>query len=104
MRRIAARAILERNVRLGDRRPDRHRQRSSAAIPQDLKYSGEETWVEIGDGTVIREYTTINRGTAAIGRTTVGSGCFMMTYVHLAHDCHIGDGVVIANRPSSPGT
>jgi UDP-N-acetylglucosamine acyltransferase len=71
--------------------------------PQDLKYDGEETWVEIGEGTRIREYTTINRGTTESFRTTVGKHCFLMTYVHLAHDCHIGDGVIISNGTQLAG-
>jgi UDP-N-acetylglucosamine acyltransferase len=53
--------------------------------------------VEVGDGTVIREYTTINRGTTQSFKTTVGKNCFIMSYVHLGHDCHIGDGVVLVN-------
>lgn len=99
---IAARATLERNVRLGSRV-----QVGSGAIlggaPQDLKYRDEETWVEVGDGTIIREYATINRGTAASAHTTVGRDCFIMSYVHLAHDCHIGDGVIIANGTQLAG-
>jgi UDP-N-acetylglucosamine acyltransferase len=71
--------------------------------PQDLKYEGEETWVEIGAGTIIREYSTINRATAATSKTTVGARCFIMTYVHLAHDCHVGDDVVIANATQCAG-
>ena len=71
--------------------------------PQDLKFQGEETWVEIGAGTVIREYATVNRGTAASGKTTVGEGCLIMTYVHLAHDCHIGNGVIISNATQLAG-
>src|SRR5262245_60748793 len=63
---------------------------------QDVKFKGEETTVEIGEGSVIREYSTINRGTAASMKTTVGKACFIMSYVHLAHDCHIGDGVIIS--------
>jgi UDP-N-acetylglucosamine acyltransferase len=71
--------------------------------PQDLKFKGETTWVEIGAGTIIREYTTINRGTSQSYRTTVGERCFIMTYVHLAHDCHIGDEVTIANGTQCAG-
>jgi UDP-N-acetylglucosamine acyltransferase len=71
--------------------------------PQDLKYRGEESWVEVGDGTVIREYTTVNRGTAATGVTRIGARCFVMTYVHVAHDCHIGDQVIIANGTQLAG-
>ncbi len=71
--------------------------------PQDLKYAGEETWVEVGEDTIIREYSTINRGTTATFKTTVGARCFIMTYVHLAHDCHVGDDVVIANATQCAG-
>lgn len=71
--------------------------------PQDLKYDGEETWVEVGAGTIIREYSTINRATSATYKTTVGARCFIMTYVHLAHDCHVGDDVVIANATQCAG-
>jgi len=99
---IAAHAVLERRVRLG----------SGVRIgvgsviggdPQDLKFQGEETSVEIGDGTVVREYATINRGTAESMKTSVGRGCFIMTYVHLAHDCHLGDGVIISNATQLAG-
>jgi len=71
--------------------------------PQDLKYKGEETWVEIGDGTIIREYCTINRGSTVTGKTTVGERCFLMTYVHVAHDCVVGDDVIIANGVQMAG-
>jgi UDP-N-acetylglucosamine acyltransferase len=71
--------------------------------PQDRKYRGEETWVEIGADTIVREYTTINRGTSATGRTSVGARCFLMTYVHLAHDCVVGDDVTIANATQCAG-
>ncbi|HEX3275088.1 MAG TPA: acyl-ACP--UDP-N-acetylglucosamine O-acyltransferase [Gemmatimonadales bacterium] len=71
--------------------------------PQDLKFKGEKTWVEIGAGTIIREYTTINRATSHSYRTTVGERCFIMTYVHLAHDCHVGDEVTIANGTQCAG-
>jgi len=65
--------------------------------PQDLKYRGEKTLVEIGSGTVLREYVTVNRGTAATGKTSIGSNCLIMAYTHVAHDCSIGDNVIIAN-------
>jgi UDP-N-acetylglucosamine acyltransferase len=71
--------------------------------PQDLKFRGEETHVEIGDHTVIREYVTINRGTTQSFRTTVGSDCFLMSYVHLAHDCHVGNNVIMANGTQLAG-
>ena len=99
---IAPRATLERNVRLGaDVRV------GSGSIlggdPQDLKFKGEVTWVEIGDGTVLREYCTINRGTSQSFKTTIGRNAFIMSYVHLAHDCHVGDGVIIANGTQLAG-
>lgn len=93
---IAPRATLERNVTLG-----RSVQVGIGSIlggaPQDLKYAGEETTVEVGDGTVIREYATINRGTAHSFKTTVGRNCLLMSYVHLGHDCQIGNGVILSN-------
>ncbi len=100
--RIAPRATLERNVILGA-----GVQVGDGVIlggpPQDLKYRNELTWVEIGDGTIIREYSTVNRGTAASGRTVIGRQCFIMTYVHIAHDCVVGDGVAIANGTQLAG-
>jgi len=65
--------------------------------PQDLKFQGEETTVEIGDNTVIRECVTIHRGTSDRMKTIVGSNCLLMTYVHVAHDCFIGDNVILAS-------
>lgn len=93
---IAARATLERNVTLG---ANVHVGSGTilGGAPQDVKYRGENTTVEIGDGTVVREYTTINRGTTHSFKTTVGKNCFIMSYVHLGHDCHVGDGVVLVN-------
>jgi UDP-N-acetylglucosamine acyltransferase len=100
--RIGPRATLQRNVRLAEGVSV-----GDGSIlggdPQDQKYNGEETWVEIGERTVIREYSTINRGTTATSKTTVGARCFIMTYVHLAHDCHVGDDVVIANATQCAG-
>jgi UDP-N-acetylglucosamine acyltransferase len=100
--RIGPRARLQRNVRLAEEVSV-----GDGSIlggdPQDLKYKGEETWVEIGAGTIIREYSTINRGTTQSYRTTVGARCFIMSYVHLAHDCHLGDEVVIANGTQCAG-
>lgn len=71
--------------------------------PQDLKFKGEVTTVEIGEGTTLREYLTINRGTSESFKTTVGTNCFLMSYVHLAHDCHVGDGVIISNGTQLAG-
>ncbi len=68
-----------------------------AAEPQDLKFKGEYTTVEIGDNTVIRECVTINRGTTDKNKTVVGSNCLIMAYVHIAHDCMVGNYVILAN-------
>lgn len=67
------------------------------ATPQDLKFDGEDTNVEIGDNTVIRECVTIHRGTKDKWTTKIGSNCLLMTYVHVAHDCQIGNNVVLAS-------
>jgi UDP-N-acetylglucosamine acyltransferase len=74
-----------------------------AGLPQDLKFKGEETWVEIGNGTTVREFCTFNRGTSQSFKTSVGEKCFIMSYVHLAHDCHVGNGVTIANGSNLAG-
>jgi UDP-N-acetylglucosamine acyltransferase len=72
--------------------------------PQDLKYQGEKTRLEIGDHNLIREYVTINRGTAGGGGVTrVGSHCLLMAYVHVAHDCVVGDNVIMANAATLAG-
>lgn len=74
-----------------------------SAIPQDLKFRGEETTAEIGDNTTVRECVTINRGTVARGKTTVGSNCLLMAYVHVAHDCRVGDNVILGNATQLAG-
>jgi UDP-N-acetylglucosamine acyltransferase len=67
------------------------------AIPQDLKYAGEDTVVKIGNNTTVREFCTINRGTKANWETTIGNDTLLMAYVHVAHDCTIGNNVILAN-------
>lgn len=71
--------------------------------PQDLKYEGEDTKLIIGDRTTIREYATLNRGTRAYGMTCVGNDCLIMAYAHVAHDCVIGDRVIISNATQMGG-
>lgn len=66
-------------------------------IPQDLKFDGEDTFVYIGDNTVIREAVTVNRGTKALGYTKIGNDCLVMATAHVAHDCVLGNNVIIAN-------
>lgn len=74
-----------------------------AGIPQDLKFKGEETTVEIGDNTTIREYVTVNRGTAAKGKTVVGKDCLLQSYSHVAHDCLIHDRVILGSYAGLAG-
>lgn len=71
--------------------------------PQDLKFEGEDTTLEIGDRTVVREFATLNRGTNESGKTTIGSDTFIMAYAHVAHDCHIGNNVILANSVNLAG-
>lgn len=72
-------------------------------ISQDLKYKGEPTTTEIGDNTVVREYVTIHKGTTDRNKTVVGSNCLLMAYVHIAHDCQLGDNIIIANSTQIAG-
>lgn len=74
-----------------------------SAIPQDLKYAGEDTLVKIGDNVTVREFVTINRGTKANNETVIGNNCLLMAYVHIAHDCVIGDNVILANAATLAG-
>lgn len=71
--------------------------------PQDLKYNNEPTELVVGSNTVIREFVTLNRGTAAHGRTQIGSHCLLMAYAHVAHDCILGDHVILANSVNMGG-
>src|SRR5262249_51792702 len=77
---------------------------SIGLAPQDISYAGEPTRLEIGDDNVIREYVTINRGTAkGGGMTRLGNHCLVMAYTHIAHDCVIGDHVIMANAATLGG-
>ncbi len=100
--RLGPHVVLERFVRLAEQV-----EIGAGAVlgtaPQDLKFRGEATWVEVGPRTVIREHSTVNRGTEATGVTRIGADCYLMTYVHVAHDCHLGDGVTIANSTQLSG-
>ena len=71
--------------------------------PQDLKYRGEKTRIVVGDGTIVRECATLNRGTSARGETRIGKSCLLMAYSHVAHDCVIGDEVILANSVAVAG-
>jgi UDP-N-acetylglucosamine acyltransferase len=73
------------------------------AIPQDLKFKGEDTLAIIGDNTTLRECVTVNRGTASKGKTVVGNNCLIMAYSHVAHDCSVGNNVIISNATQLAG-
>lgn len=100
--RIGPHVFIERDTKVGE-----DVQISKGAVlgtdPQDLKYGGERTFLEIGPRTRIREFSTINRGTAASGITRVGADALVMSYAHIAHDCRIGDHVVLANSVNMGG-
>lgn len=74
-----------------------------SAVPQDLKFKGEETITVIGDNTTIRECVTINRGTASVGKTVIGDNCLLMSYVHVAHDCIIGNNCILVGYTGLAG-
>ncbi|RIV30696.1 acyl-ACP--UDP-N-acetylglucosamine O-acyltransferase [Flagellimonas lutimaris] len=74
-----------------------------SAMPQDLKYQGEDTTVEIGDNTTIRECATINKGTSDRMKTVIGNNCLIMAYCHVAHDCFVGDGCIFSNNSTLAG-
>jgi UDP-N-acetylglucosamine acyltransferase len=99
---LASHVLIERDTVLGEDCRISH----GAVLgtdPQDLKYHGEPTELRVGDRTVIREYATLNRGTSALGYTSVGSECMLMSYVHVAHDCQIGDHVILSNAVNMAG-
>lgn len=99
---IASHVLIERDTEVGE-----DCRISQGAVlgtdPQDLKYKGEPTRLVVGARTVIREYATLNRGTLASGLTSVGSDCMLMSYVHVAHDCVLGDHVILANAVNLAG-
>ena len=73
------------------------------AVPQDLKFRGEETWTIIGDNCVLREFVTIHRGTASKGKTVVGNNNLIMAYCHVAHDCILHDNIIMSNATQLAG-
>ena len=100
---VMSHAVIDGHTRLGKN----NRIFPYAAIglaPQDLKYNGEPTLVEIGDGNSIREFVTIHRGTAeGSGGTRIGNNNLLMAYVHIAHDCQLGNNIIMANGASLAG-
>ena len=99
---IDAFAYIDDNVILGD---NCHVFPSAVigAVPQDLKFKGEETWTIIGDNCVIREFATIHRGTASKGKTVVGNNNLIMAYCHIAHDCILGNNIIMSNATQLAG-
>lgn len=93
---IAKGARISDNVRI-------HHGAVLSTNPQDLKFKGEHTILEVGAGTEIREYATLNRGTNYSGKTTVGGNCLIMAYAHIAHDCIVGNNVILANSVNMGG-
>lgn len=100
--RIASSVVLASGTRL-DKKVSVFTGAVLGTVPQDLKFKGEATTVEIGEGTTIREYATINRGTDWRRRTTVGKSCLIMAYAHIAHDCDIRDNVIMVNSVNLAG-
>jgi UDP-N-acetylglucosamine acyltransferase len=74
-----------------------------SGIPQDMKFRGEDSTAEIGDNTTVREGVTVNRGTAAVGKTNIGSNCLIMAYVHIGHDCQVGNNCIFGNTTALAG-
>lgn len=99
---IDAFAYIDDNVILGD---NCHVFPSAVigAVPQDLKFQGEETWTIIGDNCVLREFVTIHRGTASKGKTVIGSNNLIMAYCHVAHDCVLGNHIIMSNATQLAG-
>ncbi len=99
---IATGAVIREGARLG-KNCKIHTGAVIAGIPQDLKFKGEYTTVQIGDNTMVRECATINRGTASKGTTIIGSNCLIMAYAHVGHDCVVGNHCILANQVSLAG-
>lgn len=99
---VASNVLIAPGARIG-RSCQIHHGAVVGTIPQDLKFAGEKTELEIGDGTVIREFVTLNRGTKGRLKTSIGANCLLMAYVHVAHDCMIGNGVILANAVNLGG-
>lgn len=99
---IGSSALIADGTRLGDNCRVFH-SAVLGTIPQDLKFKGEKTTLEIGNGVTIREFATLNRGTVDRLKTIIGENCLLMAYAHVAHDCILGKHVVIANAVNMAG-
>jgi UDP-N-acetylglucosamine acyltransferase len=99
---VAANALIATGARIGKECKIHHGAVVGHA-PQDLKYANEISTCEIGDRTVVREFAALHRGTGEGGRTVIGTDCFLMGYVHIAHDCEVGNNVIMANAAMLAG-
>lgn len=99
---IASNVLIASGARIG-KKCSIHHGAVLSTLPQDLKFGGEKTTLEIGDETTIREYATLNRGTVDKWKTVVGNNCLLMAYSHIAHDCQLGNNVIIANSVNMAG-
>jgi UDP-N-acetylglucosamine acyltransferase len=93
---IGAHAVVHNGARLG-RECKIHQAAAVGGPPQDLKYKGEPTVLEVGDRAVVREFVTLNRGTVETGKTVIGNDCLFMAYAHVGHDCVVGENAILAN-------
>lgn len=99
---IASNVLIASGARIG-KGCNIHHGAVISTIPQDLKFAGEKTELFIGDGTTVREFATLHRGTKDRWKTSIGSQCLIMAYVHIAHDCLIGNNVILANAVNMGG-
>jgi UDP-N-acetylglucosamine acyltransferase len=99
---IASHVLIASGTRIG-KGTNVHHGAALGTLPQDLKFEGEKTTLEIGENTTIREFATLNRGTSDHWKTVVGNNCLLMAYSHVAHDCVLGNNVIIANSVNMAG-
>ena len=101
---ISSHVVIKANTRIG-RNNQVYQFASVGEDPADKKFAGEDTWLEIGDNNIIREGCTLHRGTASGGSyTRIGNNNLLMAYVHVAHDCIVGNNTVFANNAGLSGT
>ena len=99
---IASNVLIDNGARISSN-VKIHHGAAISGFPQDLKFNGETTTLEIGENTVVREFATLNRGTSASKKTIIGKNCLLMAYSHVAHDCVLGDNVIFANSVNLGG-
>ncbi|MCF7920691.1 MAG: acyl-ACP--UDP-N-acetylglucosamine O-acyltransferase [Candidatus Cloacimonetes bacterium] len=99
---LISNVLIHKHTRIGNSNKFFHGA-SVGTDPQDLKYSGEVTYLKIGDKNTFREFVTLNRSATTDEDTTIGNGCLLMAYVHIAHNCHLGNSVILANAVNLAG-